>query len=243
MSTSSVGAQAHGPLGPLGPLGQETAVRLLIVSLLVILRRQYQQGTVKRDAGPPPQAHVSRMSDGRLCCDASLQGLPSSLQLTICTFLSAPQLSALAATSLELRVAATDEHLWQQLFACRFDAVLRYLPSLDSDADACLPWRVRYWLWERSWRERVLSQKRDIWAPDPMLLVHGRFVRVSQLLNDHPGGPQLLGDAMALGRDVADIFDFVAHPPRAHALLDKLHCAELHVADTHEPLVMSCAKT
>jgi hypothetical protein len=246
MSTSSLGAH-----GPLGPLGQETAVRLLVVSFLLVLRRQYIQGTfasavTKRHVGPPPQAHVSRVSDGRPRSDAilSLQDLPASIQTHICAFLCAPELNALACTSLELREAATDERLWQQLFGRRFGSVLRCLHD-ESSADAGLPWRLRYWTWERSWRERVLSRHNNIWAPDPKLLVHGRFLRVSQLLNDHPGGAELLGNAMALGRDVGDIFDFVAHPPRAVALLDKLAVAELAVAEAHEPLlalaVTACA--
>lgn len=230
-------------------------MRLLVVSLLYVLHRHFQHGTFSSatvDAGvakrgPPPSVHVAVRSGGGggLACGAgagcapSLRSLPSSIHSHICAFLGADDLQALASTCAELREAATDDRQWAELFGMRFGAVSRYTVSLGGEdaQDPPMPWRFAYWAWERTWRERVLRVQGDIWGPNPQLLVHGRFLRLEQLINDHPGGAELLGNAMRLKRDVGDLFEFAAHPPRARELLTKLEVPELSVPAEHAPLL------
>lgn len=222
-------------------LGQDTAVRLLLVSALYVLRRLSGAPAAGAGRANPPARAIAAPPAARArsagAGGSSLSGLPSAIHAHICSYLGATDLQSLALASVELREAATFPQLWRALLAARFGAVARFL----GDEEALLragsaPWRLRYWQWERSWRQRVLATHRDIWSVRPVLLVHGRFFRVEKLLNEHPGGAELLGAAMQLGRDVGDIFDVAAHPPRARELLARLEATELSVPPEHRPL-------
>mmetsp|Transcript_3388 Transcript_3388/g.9685 ORF Transcript_3388/g.9685 Transcript_3388/m.9685 type:complete len:336 (-) Transcript_3388:325-1332(-) len=227
------------------------AMRIIVLGVLVMLRRQYQHtaaGKAELTRTAPQSAKHRRR--GTTCASPStkglsgdaaafalpLQELPAPLLQHICLFLGADTLTTLACSCSELREAATDDRLWHGLFQKRFPLALRrlaehHMGSLD------LPWRYRYWAWERSWRQQVLRTQEDIWGSDPQLLLHGRFYRVAQLINEHPGGAELLDSAMRLRRDAGDLFDFAGHPPRAWKMLEKLCVEELQVPDEHEPLL------
>jgi hypothetical protein len=253
MEQFKLGGVEHGG----GHLSQENAVRLLLFSLLVALGHRVQQGAAAGEDGTGRGqasralqaqaraatrelrlAEVARVVARRGSSSTSLLDLPLA---AVCTCLGAPDLRSLACTSRELRDTANDEHLWAALFERRFGAVRQYLGeqecSLDINGANGVPWRLRYWSWEYTWRERVVSAHHDIWAPHPTLLVHGHFLKVEQLINEHPGGAELLGNAMGLGRDVGDLFDIAAHPPRALARLRELTVPDLEVPAQHEPLL------
>lgn len=199
----------------------EAVFRLVVVSVLVMLRRQYY--TQPRQ-DPPKQHHArSAVVNG----EGLLQQMPTSVQHLICAHLSPCDLMSLGQACSELRQAACDEQLWRALFEKRFAWVEAEVARPMAEDALEMPWRLRYWLWNRTWRQRVLHAQSDIWDRDPKLLIHGRFYRIAGLINIHPGGAELLGGAMKLRRDVADLFDVAGHPPRAFTLLESLCVSEL----------------
>lgn len=194
-------------------------------------------------AAAPRAERVAPLAEQASTARVSLSDLPAGAHTCVCAFLGAADLNALAATSRELREAATDERLWAALDEARFGGVRRQIATAANadraapTAAPALPSRLRYWSWQQTWRTRVLaSQHGDIWSADPMLLVHGRFLRAKGLINDHPGGAELLGGAMRLGRDVGDLFEMAGHAAKARHMLATLEVVELRVPELHAPL-------
>jgi len=72
------------------------------------------------------------------------------------------------------------------------------------------------------------NTRKDIW-----FAVHGKAYNVTEFLNEHPGGDEVLLERA--GKDASSAFDEIGHSPDAHEMMHKYYVGDMDQTETAAP--------